>query len=323
VSYAAKALGIPLLALACGAPAGREPGVPVGLRGAVLIEPARLSVGEVARIEVTVVTPPDHRVRPFHPPREIPGFWLLDAETLPTERSAGRWVHLTRLRARAREPGDFAFPGLSLEVEGPGEEVQPLELEARPLTVEAVADRLPGRSEPFPLRAAPEPSAPPGVLLPAAAGALAALVAAAAAGGALRRRRRSRAAPPPLAPPPPAWRATRHELAASLEAAAGDPAGAAGAAGAAAGALRRFLASSFAVPAPTLTTEELGALPAPLGTARSWPALLEVLAALDRARFAPSGTGASQAGREVEELRAAIRRALELLTALSPEARRS
>ena len=44
------------------------PGAPATLRGGVVIEPDRLAIGQTATVEIAVVTPPEHRVRPVAAP---------------------------------------------------------------------------------------------------------------------------------------------------------------------------------------------------------------------------------------------------------------
>jgi hypothetical protein len=286
-------------------------------RGAVVIEPPRLTLGEVAVVDITVVTPPGYRVRPVRPPETLPGLWLLDAERLPVERSEARWVHRTRLRVRARETGRFAWPPTSVEVETPEGSVMQLELEERPLEVASVSERFPERVEPFPLRAPEPPASGPGIWLPAAGGVLA-MLAGLAALASVRRARSRRRPPEPAAraTSPPPWRAAQATLEAAIELAAQDPGRCADSAS---HALRGFVAQRFPVPAWALTTEELAALEPPTGGERHWPRLLDLLARLDAVRFRPAGEGPG--GVEVERLRATLAEAQRLVAEATPEAR--
>lgn len=303
------------LSSACDAPqptSGRHP-APLSLHGAVVIEPPHLTVGDVATVDITVVTPPDHRVRPVRPPREVPGFWLLDSELLPVARGDSRWVHRTRIRARAREPGEFSWPAQRVEVETPEQEVVEVALPARPLRVASVADRFPQRTTPFSLRPVPE-ERDGAFLAPLAAGAVLALGAVALLAGLRRLRARPQHAEAPsgqTAPATSGWRAARATLEAARAAADASPARAADAGSVA---LRHFFSQRFAVSARTLTTEELLELEPPLAAGQHWPELLEILVALDAVRF--------RSGSErVETVRDALERASRLVAEAAPEAR--
>jgi hypothetical protein len=309
-----------LLWLACAVAAGceavepatdSEP-VPTSLRGAVVIEPPHLTVGDVATVEITLVTPPRHSVRPVRPPREVAGFWLLDSEPLPVTRSPSQWVHRTRMRARAREPGEFSWPALRVEVETPEQEVVEIVLDARPLEVTSVGDRFPRRAEPFPLRRA-HTSEGGAFLMPLAGGVALTLGAFALMALARRlRRQHGRVAErtPRQAHATPGWRAVQATIETALETSSESPERAADAASAA---LRHFFSHRFAVSARTLTTEELVELPPPLGAEKHWPILLEILEALDAVRFRSGVQGAG--------LRGTLERASHLVAAATPEAR--
>jgi hypothetical protein len=324
---AGAALVLPLLWMGCGwlscevttRPAPPPAGAPAAsLRGAVVIEPPQLGAGDVAEVEIVVVTPPGHRLRPVRPPESVPGFWILDAEALPVEASAGRSVHRTRLRARAREPGRFVWPAMTVEVETPEASVVRLELEERPVEVGSVALDFPGRVEPFPLRAPEAGDARPGGLLLAMTGGAALALLAVGLVAAARRRRggRQTASEPALraGEPPPAWR----EALAQLELAAGlvasDPEEAADAA---ARALRRLLGRRFAV-AGSLTSPELRALAPPLGLDRHWDSSGAILAELDELRFGPR---AGDVGPRAARAHGAIERARAWIGVAFPEAR--
>lgn len=306
-------LALTALLASCEEPPPPDPvSTPTSLRGAVVIEPPTLTVGDVAKVEVTLVTPPGHAMRPVRPPTEVAGFWVLDARALPTERSEARWVHRTRIRARAREPGSFEWPSLRVEVETPEREVVEVELEARPLEVASVADRFPARDGPFPLRR-PELATDGAFLAPLAGGAGLA-IAAFLLIAALRRLRggqaRATRQPVPEIRATPGWRAAQATLETALERIDARPAEAADAASAA---LRHFFSHRFAVSARTLTTQELTALDVPLGAEKHWPSLLEILEALDAARFRSVAPAA--------DLREVLERARGLVASAAPEAR--
>jgi hypothetical protein len=295
---------------------GRDASIPITseLRGAVVIEPPRLTVGEVARVEVTVVTPPEHWVRPVHPPGEIPGFWLLDAEPLAIQRDPSRWVHRTRIRARARAPGRFEWPATTVEIETPERGVVSLELEERPLEVASVTRDFPDRTSPFPLRPAPETPRERGALLPFLAGGLVTVLCLALLAMARRARAPGARAAPAAREPArlPAWRSAQATLESALSLTEQDPERAADAASAG---LRHFFAVRFSAPIQSLTTQELRELAAPVGTERHWPVLLSILEQLDAARFQPRVEG------EASGVREAIARAQQLVTEATPEAR--
>jgi hypothetical protein len=309
-----------LLGLGCAVAAGCEGAeraadsepVPTSLRGAVVIEPPHLTVGDVATVEITLVTPPRHSVRPVRPPREVAGFWLLDSESLPVTRSPSRWVHRTKMRARAREPGEFTWPALRVEVETPEQEVVEILLDARPLEVTSVGERFPRRTEPFPLRRA-HTSEGRAFLLPLAGGVALTIGAFVLLALARRLRRQHRRVPERTPREPratPGWRAAQATIETALETSGESPGRAADAASAA---LRHFFSHRFAVSARTLTTEELAGLKPPLGAEKHWPVLLEILEALDAVRFRSGTQGA--------DLRETLASASQLVAAAAPEAR--
>lgn len=251
-------------------------------RAAVSIEPPLLRLGEVAVVEVVVVTPPDHRVHPVTPPERVDGFWLLDAETLPVERRPSRWTQRTRIRVRAREVGKSEWPRLRIEVDGPEGDRTALETEPRPLEVVSVLPEFPDQTATFPYRL---PDAAPSrtpALAAAAAGALAALAAVALARR-VRRRRRAGAAAAPAAPEVP-WGAALAGLDAAVGELDTDWRRSADRAGCA---LRRYVTQRFGQPLAFRTTEEALALAPPFALATRWAALLDVLRALDAVRFRP------------------------------------
>ncbi len=306
-----------LVALACGGePDAEAPRAPLGIQGDVVVEPPTLRIGQTATVEVAVVTPPEHGVSPPEAPAEVPGLWVLEAETLPVEREPQRWIHRTRFLVRARATGSFAWPAQTLRVESLSEEGavrQALELPERALEVREVSGEWPDRLEPFGLRRRAPAGATGGALVPALAGALTAL----AAVGLVALVRRARAAGDEparaAADDREAWRAAQATLAAAE--ASDDPRAAADAASAA---LRIYLTRRHAAAADTATTEELAAREAPWGLARSWPQVLSVLRRLDDVRFRPREAPAAGAS----EVRAAVREARALLGESPPRGRR-
>jgi hypothetical protein len=277
------------------AAAGADP-APPELRGALVLEPPRLVLGQTARAELVVSTPPGWRVRPPRLP-ELPGLWVLAIESLPVEREPERWRHRTQVRLRARELGAFAWPALRLELEDPGAGVHELALEARPFEVVSVRPEFPERDAPFGLDA---PAGPPagatGWLAPAAAGAAAALAAVAAV--AILRRRAERRSPAAAAPSaPPVWEEALASLAEAGRTAALDPRAAADRG---AVALRRYAAGRFGADAQVRTAEELLVQLPPWGARSLWTDFAALVLRLDDARFRPRAP-------DPEELRAALR----------------
>jgi hypothetical protein len=274
------ALAAALLAAACQeapAPAPVEP------RAGWLLDPPQIRLGEVATLERLVVTPPGWTVSPYQPQDPPAGFWLLEAEALPPEKLASRWIHRTRLRIRARELGRFEWPAGAAEVEAPDGAKQRLALDAQPLEVVSVLADGPDQLTPFGVR--PLPGTPTRSLLAAAAAGALGSLAALSVLLLIARRRRARAGRPRAAATgePPETRA-RAALDRAREALAADPRAAADAASAA---LRHFLAQRFGVPAPARTSQELAALTPPFALTTRWAGLVALLRALDEGRFAP------------------------------------
>ena len=269
--------------LACsGEETPQTPGPPAAIHGAVVIEPNDLRVGDLLTLEITVVTPPGHRVRPVELSETIAPLWLLDAEALPVQRSVERWTHTTRVRARVRQaPGRYNWPEQEITVESPEGKTKPLVLAAREFRVASVSDAVPDRLEPFGLRV-PEPvEGGGGGLGHGLLGSAATLLLLGAIHGARRWRSRQRIprAAPDSTPP---WTVADRELEAALARAVEDPHGAADGA---AQTLRRYVHRRANRPIETLTTEEI-ACQRPPGRLRSrWPDLVDLLRRLDSLRF--------------------------------------
>ena len=287
-------LAVALLAPGAGCGEAAVPATaPTAPRATLVLEPPEIGIGGVAVVELAVVTPPGHHARPFQPPPEIPGFWLLDAETLPVEKHPGRWVHRTRIRIRAREVGRFVWPAGSVAIESPDGKVAALALAALPLVVTSVLLELPDRSTPFGARSLPAPRDGAGRWGAAGAGAAAALAAVALV--ALVRRtiqRRTRPATLPPKPPEPPWIRARAELRKAGAATSADPLAAAHLI---AVALRRYMAGRFGADAPARTTEELRAAAPPFAATSCWPVFLTILHDLDAIRFRPEAQAGERA----------------------------
>jgi hypothetical protein len=305
-----------VVALACAEDA-REPGAsdaaPVAIAAAVAIEPPRLRLGDVATVEVSVVTPPAHEVGAIRPPAAVEKLWLLDAEALPVETSGAREIRRTRIRVRAREVGATEWPALTVEVEAPDGAKTQVATEPRPLEVVSVLPLDPERTEPFSYRlpTAAASSTPPGVAAAlGAAGMLALLGIVALARRGVRRARARREAERIVAATQP-WVAARAALA---EARAMDPAQWREAAAAGARALRHYVAARWGVGAiESAAREELGSLPKPYLRAQRWDEAIACLRDLDGERFR-----ARPAAEAAAQIAAALAAADRFVVATSP-----
>jgi hypothetical protein len=277
-----------LLAAACG-DADPGPATPTLPRAAVVLEPTRIGVADVATLEIAIATPPGHAPRPLALPEAPAGLWILGAEALPVEREAARWLHRTRVRVRAREPGRVTWPEGFALIETPSGAVERLATPPLGIDVVSILPEFPDRLVPFGVREPPADAARgSSALVGAALGASAVLAWLAAARIRSRHRARLAAAAavsalPPIDPPVEAARAAlrqARELAAREPFEAGDLA---------ARALRRYASGRFGVGAHARTCEELAAVAAPLAATTRWPLLVESLRALDGQRFRPRG----------------------------------
>lgn len=259
----------------------------------VVIEPPQLRVGDVAEIEVAVVTPPEHALRPLVVPDDaVLGLvWVLAVEALPIDQQRGRWTHRTRLRLRAREVGSGTWPALTLELVGPEGERTLLATPPRPYEVVSVLPAFPDRLEPFPWRL-PDAPATVSPWLAAAGGAVATL----ALLGALalvrhRRRHAHRRAHGGLGPAAEVAMApgsvAQRELAVAAAAIDTDWRSSADAISRT---LRRYTAERWGFAIECRTTEELVGRTPPLAIARRWPAAFAWLRELDALRFRPDAT---------------------------------
>ncbi len=279
-----------LLATACSEdPVPPLLGAPTAPRASLVLEPPRVGVGAVANLDLAVVTPAGAAMRPYEPPRTVPGFWVLGTEKLPIAKQGSRWIHRTRIRIRAREVGSFRWPRGSVTVESPEGETQVVSVGELPLEVTSVLPEYPYQVTPFgakgmetiPRRGGGWPSAAAG----AVAGAGAALTGVGLVAWVRRRRHdRTQGSAPKLAPLQPPWIRARSELSRSrstddlLTAAHG-----------VATALRRYMDDRFHAAAIARTTEELQQATPPFAATSRWPVFLSILRGLDEFRFRPEG----------------------------------
>ncbi len=280
---AALLLGVAAALTGCSEETARR-GAPTAPRAILTLEPPSFGIGQVATLEVAVVTPPDHTPRPFAPPQDVPGLWVLGTESEPVRKEAARWIHRTLVRVRARTTGDLLWPAGRVEIEGPDGSLQDLPLDALPIAVTSVRPDYPDRTTPFGVRSPPPPRTS-GLLLPAAGGALLALAGVALARLAGRRWSQRPAADAAAAPAPePPWTRARAELEAARALAAADPFAAAHATHTA---LRRYMTGRFGAAAASCTTEEIAAAKPPFAATSRWRPFVEMLRSLDEFRFLP------------------------------------
>lgn len=257
---------------------------PVESRVSAILEPPSMGLGDVARLEVSVVTPPGHRPQPYQPPTEVPGFWILETEALPAQTSLNRRIQRTQFRIRAREVGSFRWPGASVEVEAPDGSVNTLLLEPLPLEVTSVLPSYPDRMAPFGL--------PPPLVRPSgdrhlfwagagvgATGVLAGL------GLVWLARRQRRIVDPPVSFDDPPWVAALEALEVAGLQIEEDPLGACQAIAAA---LRVYVAARYRADVNPRTTEELECATPPFAATSRWPTFVAILRRLDGLRFTPA-----------------------------------
>ena len=255
---------------------------PVQPRATMVWNPPVLGIGEVGQLELVVVTPAEHRVLPFSPPK-ISGLWLLDHEMLPIRKEGDRWLHRSLFRVRTRELGVHRWPASQVIVEDSEGERSTLDLDASTLEVVSARSKFPDRSLPFGYRTRPE-ARPGQVWLAAAAGAGAVLLAL----GLLHavRRLRSRPEQPEgeesAAAPASLFGWAEGELARARASVASNPQAAARTA---AILLRRFVARRFDADTRGVTTEELARSDPPWAARSRWPDFLRILGMLDTLRF--------------------------------------
>ncbi len=301
------------LVSACG-DTGSRPGFEASprIRATAVLEPPRVGIGEVATLEVAVVTPPQHHVTPYRPPGEVSGFWLLGIESLPVREQGARWVHRTRIRLRARKVGRFSWPGAEITVEAPDGSAHTVALAERPLEVLSILPEFPDRLVPFGLRALADEPETRSALAPFAAGAVTALACIALIWATRRRLGRASAdatESPAGLPTDPPWSAASRKLAEALALGPEDPRRAAGIG---AVALREFMQRRFGGDVTPCTTEELAQARPPFAATSRWLPFLAILRRFDELHFRPAGAdpaGAERLRGTLEEARDFVERA--------------
>lgn len=279
------ALAFCVMALACGAPdAAPEWAPPTSARATLVLEPPVLAVGEVARLDLAIVTPPDRVVQPPRGPASKGGLAILDRAAIVTRRESARWVHTQTLRVRALEVGVFELDAVEVEIEAPDGERE--RLAVPPLSVEVVSvfPEHVGQGSPYGVRRIPMRSLP-GVSALGAFLAGAGLALAGVAFVALARRRLRQAeeiVPLPEASGIRAFDEAKRALADARAQADHDPRGALDAS---AQALRRYADGRFAADLRARTVEELSRAEPPFLLTTRWPTFLALLHELDGTRF--------------------------------------
>jgi hypothetical protein len=299
--------------VACGEqPAAHEaasaaPGPP---RATLVLEPPLIGLGQVGELELVIVTPPEHTPRPWIPPMELEGAWILGSQTLPVEKTQSRWIHRTRVRLRARATGGFLWPAGSLPIDTPDGSSTSVAWDELTIEVPSLIPDYPGRTTPFGARSASRVSGAIPFWGPAAAGSLFTLAGVGLVALA-RRRRQASAEPQPKAPrPEQPWQPALTALDSAAALAAEHPFDAAHATGLA---MRRYMERRYGAPAAGRTTEELRDSKPPFAATSRWPSFLSILAGLDAFRFcsATEPSAADLASARASELLERARRFVE------------
>ena len=303
-----------LLLLACGGeeasqPAPGGPASPTP-RAGIVFEPPRLALGDTARVEVAVITPPGWSVRPIATPESVAGLWILETGRPVVDRQPSRWIQRTELRVRARRTGEFVWPALRVVALSPDAVQTLLTTEPRPFHVIPLSEEMAPRAVPFGYRRPELRHEDTRPWLPASLGAAATLAAFGLVWLVRTVRTRTKRIEAPTEEPAAPWRAAQATLATAEEYAASDPVRAADMASAA---VRLYVARRYRTTTLTDTTEELAQRDPPFGLASRWERLLALLTALDAVRFLPANSRAQ------EPLVATIIRTRELVIEMSPQ----
>ena len=289
-------------ALACAESGEEEPryAAPARARAALVLEPPLVAVGELASLDLVVVTKPGQAVAPKDLPGKVPGFWLLEREPAAVVKEPARWLHRTRLRLRAVEVGRFEFPGGSVEVQSPEGASAVLHYDALPLEVTSVLPAHAARTSPYGIRTLPfATGSPRGGVTAFAAGALLALASVGLVALARRRLAAREEPEPETASVTPSWVRARAQLDAARAALDTSPRRSLDLASAA---LREYAVRRFGGDATVRTTEELAASQPPFTMTTRWSGFVALLEELDAARFPPAHAGRETAAALLERV---------------------
>ncbi len=302
--------------------AGPDFEAPPALGVSLILEPDVLHIGEVVTAEISVLTPPDHRVLKVVPTK-IPGLALLGIRTLEPERSAQRWLHRTRLRLRPETLGPHEWPAGFVEVEDAEGTIHRLTVPARPFEIASLQDRFAGRKEPFGLEepAQGKADATGGFGRGVAVGVTLSLLAGLCTWGVRRRIERPayRVAQRDEPPAVDLFDWTDGELREALEVLEADPRRAASAG---AHLLRVYMARRFGSETEASTTEELEARTPALAERSLWPDFVRILHRFDDERFRPARVATLAARPESGRVLAALEDTRRLVEASKPHAAR-
>lgn len=280
-------VALSLGAVACDDPAPTvQHSAPAHPRATLLLEPPQLRIGQVATLELVVVTPPEHLIRPVALPTDVQGLWILSAEAQPVSKESTRWIHRTALRVRARTVGEFTFPAMSVQIEAPDGEVAALAVDALSIEVVSILPEIPDRITPYgPRRFLLTETRTP-IWGPAAAGAIGALAIVGLVALAHRQRRLG-SEPDGTTPGPPAtaaWVLGKQDIQSARDRSTSHPFEAADAASLA---MRRYMTRRYPCSVTGLTTQELFETTPPFAATSRWPVFVSLLEQLDRFRFLP------------------------------------
>jgi hypothetical protein len=279
------ALAVLLLVFGCNTEvAAPEWAPPTSARATLLLEPPVLAVGEVARLDLAVITAPGQLVRPPQGPESTGGIAILERSPIATRRETTRWVHTVTMRVRALEVGVFELAAGEVEVELPDGTLESLLVPPLGVEVVSVFPEHAAQGSPYGVRRLPMRNLP-GVSALGAFLAGAGLALASVAFVVLLRRRMGAEPETSAAPEAPTRRAfdvATEALAQAREQVAHDPRGALDAA---AHMLRSYADARFRADLAARTVEELSLADPPFLLTTRWPAFLALLTELDGERF--------------------------------------
>lgn len=309
-----------VLALACEnerSASKDRPGAATVARASLLLEPPTIGLGEVTTAVILVTTPPGHRVLPMNAP-VVPGVWVLESLVDPTQKSAARWLHRTRIRLRPRETGSFLFPASEVTVESEAGDRKTLKVAEREFRVTSILPQFADRTAPFGLQEPGASAGAGGFALPALFGAVSALIAVAI----ITRLRRTKAArqAPDESEEESAEALSLHEwsqreIDRAFEALERNPREAANAG---ARFMRHYVESRFHTRTSASTTEELAAQKVPLAAHSHWPEFVRVLRRMDDLRWRRAASGA-KASQDEARIRVALEEARHFFESSSPQ----